>query len=67
MILLGIVLESSIRVALVPLIHENTQLSLIFNLDQLLAAIGRLSECQLTSFRDVGNFEGRERTKEMFY
>jgi hypothetical protein len=30
----------------VPLLHEDTQLSLIFDLDQLLAAVRRLCNCQ---------------------
>jgi hypothetical protein len=29
-------------VPFVPLVHENTELSLVLNLDELLAAIGRL-------------------------
>lgn len=32
-----------------PLVHKHSQFSLIFNLDQLLAAIGRLCNCQLCS------------------
>jgi hypothetical protein len=53
----------------VPLVHKHTQFSLIFNLDQLLAAIGRLWNCQCVfvdlwwKFRDG---EAVELTKEMF-
>jgi hypothetical protein len=40
-------------VPFVPLVHENTELSLVLNLDELLAAIGRL--CGM-SVRGFGNF-----------
>lgn len=44
-------------VPIVPLVHENTELSLIFNVDQLLAAIGRLWG---VSVRGFGKFrDGR--------
>lgn len=59
--------NSSPNVQLLPLVNENTQLSLIFNVNQLLAAIGRLwcivSWCSW-------NFRGGESvqlTKEMFW
>jgi hypothetical protein len=51
----------------VPLIHEHTQLSLILNLNKLLAAIGRLWERSVILRRREGEGGIGERTKEMFY
>jgi hypothetical protein len=51
----------------VPLIHEHTQLSLILNLNKLLAAIGRLWERSVILRRREGEGGIGEHTKEMFY
>jgi hypothetical protein len=48
----------------IPLVHEDTQLLLIFDLDQLLAAVGRLFFAMLVWEFRGGNSSGL--TKEMF-
>jgi len=53
-------------VPIVPLIHENTELSLVLNLDELLAAIGRLCGMSVCGFWEFRHGESWERTKEMF-
>jgi hypothetical protein len=50
-------------VAFVPLVHENTQLSLIFNFNKLLAAIGRLLWRSVDLFSRCGKFRGTENVR----
>jgi hypothetical protein len=44
----------------VPLLHEDTQLSLIFDLNQLLAAVGRLCNCQCVFMDSRSDFRDRK-------